>query len=53
MLDYHRLRDPASHGRAEARTHAIFALRAKRQRRTSTGVLLNIAGQSKGKVSVN
>ena len=29
MLDYHRLRDPASHGRAEARTHAIFALRGK------------------------
>lgn len=45
---------PDSVSRAiEARTDAIFALRSKRQRRKSTGVLLNIAGQSKGKVSVN
>ena len=45
---------PDSVSRAiEARTDAIFAVRNKRQRRKSTGVLLNIAGQSKGKVSVN
>jgi hypothetical protein len=45
---------PDSVSRAiEARTDAIFALRNKRQGRKSTGVLLNIAGQSKGKVSVN
>src|SRR5258708_2707102 len=45
---------PDSVSRAiEARTDAIFALRNKRQRRKSTGVLLNIAGQSKGKLSVN
>jgi hypothetical protein len=45
---------PDSVSRAiEARTDAIFALRNKRRRRKSTGVLLNIAGQSKGKVSVN
>ena len=45
---------PDSVSRAiEARTEAIFALRSKRQPRKSTGVLLNIAGQSKGKVSVN
>jgi integrase len=47
-------RIPDSVSRAiEARTDAIFALRNKRLRRKSTGVLLNIAGQSKGKVSVN
>ena len=45
---------PDSVSRAiEARTNAIFAVRNKRQPRKSTGVLLNIAGQSKGKVSVN
>jgi len=37
----------------DARTEAIFALRKKQQRRKSSGVLLNIAGQSKGKPSVN
>jgi hypothetical protein len=36
----------------DSRTDAIFALRKKR-RQTSSGVLLNLAGQSKAKPSVN
>jgi hypothetical protein len=37
----------------DARTEAIFALRNKQQRQKSPRVLLNIAGQPKGKPSVN